>query len=155
MRSNYYVATVISCYRRLIDAYYNNTLTKDLENKEIKALDRVANRESTTQYYKGEVTTNDQYYIGREEVSNQDFLGLIIGYDHNNKMVILEERNFFKPKDKVNIFTPNGEEYSFTITKIYNENIEELECARHPKEIIKIPFEKELPKNSMMRIDFF
>lgn len=36
-------------------------------------LDRVANRESSNQYFKGNVNSDDQYYIGREEVSNKDF----------------------------------------------------------------------------------
>ena len=29
MRSLYYLATVIGCYRKIIDAYYNNKLTEE------------------------------------------------------------------------------------------------------------------------------
>lgn len=155
MRSNYYIATVISSYRRLIDSYYDNTFNDSLEKRVLKTLDRVANRESTSQYFKGYVNTDDQYYIGREEVSNQDFLGMIIGYDKENKMIILEERNFFKVGDKVNIFTPDGDEYSFVLDKIYNDDLEQIDCARHPREVIKIPFDREIPLNSIMRVDFF
>ena len=78
MRSVYYIATVISCYRKLIDAYYNNSFTNELFLETKKYLDRVANRESTNQFYKGDVDYNDQYYIGREEVSNQDFLLMVL-----------------------------------------------------------------------------
>ena len=45
MRSAYYLATVISSYRRLIDAYYDGTLTKELVAKENKILSRVANQD--------------------------------------------------------------------------------------------------------------
>ena len=94
MRSSYYIATVISSYRKLIDAYYNNRFNENLLKEELKKLSRVANRESSTQYFKGEATASDQYYIGREEVSNQDFLGLVTDYDKKNKMLILEERKY-------------------------------------------------------------
>lgn len=155
MRGIYYLATVISCYRKLIDAYYNNSFDLNLLKKVQKELDKVANRESTTQYFKGNVTQDDQYYIGREEPSNQDFLGIIIGYDNKNKMLIIEQRNYFKINDKVNIFTPEKKEYTFTLENIYDEDNNPLECARHPRQIIKIPFSKEIPNNSFMRTYFF
>lgn len=155
MRGIYYLATVISCYRKLIDAYYNNSFDLNLLKKVQKELDKVANRESTTQYFKGNVTQDDQYYIGREEPSNQNFLGIVIGYDNKNKMLIIEQRNYFKINDKVNIFTPEKKEYTFTLENIYDEENNPLECARHPRQIIKIPFSKEIPNNSFMRTYFF
>lgn len=154
MRSSYYIATLISSYRKLIDAYYNNSFSNELLEKTQKVLYRVANRESTSQYFKGEVTKDDQYYIGREEVSNQDFLGLITDYDEPNKMLVLEERNYFKKGDQVVIFTPEGEEYNITLDHIYDEDLNEIEAANHPKQIIKIKFDKKLSKNSMMRVNF-
>ncbi len=152
MRSLYYIATVISCYRKLINAYYNNSFSKDLLEKVSKELYRVANRESTSQYFKGEVSSNDQYYIGREEVSNQDFLGLVTGY--SDGYVILEERNYFKKGDKVVIFTPEGEEHELCLDHIYDEDLNEIEAANHPKQIIKIKTDINFPKNSMMRVKF-
>lgn len=154
MRSSYYVATVISCYRKLIDAYYNNSFSDSLLEKTSKILNRVANRESTSQYFKGYVNENDQYYAEREEVSNQDFLALVTGYDQKNKILILEQRNYFKPGDKVTIFTPDGEECDLLVEEIYDEEMNKLTCARHPKQKIKIKSEKQFPINSMMRVNF-
>jgi len=31
----------------------------------------------------------DQYYTGRKELSNQDYLGLITGYDKKNQCLIM------------------------------------------------------------------
>lgn len=155
MRSTYYIATVISSYRKLIDAYYNNSFTKELLDKTNLILSRVSNRESTTQYFKGKADVNDQYYIGREEVSNQDFLAIVLGYDKENKMIILEQRNYFKLNDKVNIFTPSGEEITLNIKEIFDEEGNSLDAARHPRQIIKVPFPKEIEKKSMMRAYFF
>ena len=154
MRSSYYIATIISCYRKLINAYYNNSYSKELLKKIQKELYRVANRESTSQYFKGYVNTDDQYYIGREEVSNQDFLGLVTGYDIENRILILEERNYFKQGDSVVIFTPNGDEYELTLSHIYDEEMNEIEAANHPKQIVKIICDEAIPVNSMMRVRF-
>ena len=154
MRSAYYIATVNSSYQKLIDAYYNNNFTKELVDKELKILSRVANRESTSQYFEKEANVNDQYYIGREEVSNQDFLAIVLDYDKKTKYATIEQRNYFKLGDEVNIFGPGFEDFDFTIDEILDENGNKIECARHPKEILKIKIDTEIPKNSMIRVKF-
>ena len=149
MRSNYYLATVISSYRKIIDNYYAGTLTKELVEKEEKILARVANRETSTHYYLKKADYNDQYYTGRQENSNQDFLGEILSCEDG--YITLTQRNYFKENDKVDIFTPDGEIYTFVIDKVYDKDLNNIEVARHPEEIIKIKFDKELPSHSMMR----
>ena len=152
MRSSYYLATVISSYRKLIDAYYNGTLDEDLIKKEEKILSRVANRETSTHYYLKEADYNDQYYTGRQELSNQDFLALVLDYNEETKIATLTERNYFKVGDEVEIFTPNGETYSFTIEKLYDENMNPIDVARHPEEILKLEVNYPIVANSMMRV---
>ena len=152
MRSLYYLATVIGTYREIIDSYYSNTLTEEKMKVLEYRLSRVANREVSTHFLLREADYTDQYYSGRQELSNQDYLGLITGYDDTNKCLILVERNYFKPNDKVEIFTPDGNIYPYTITKIYDEDLNELDVARHPEQVLKIPFEKELPPYSMIRL---
>ena len=152
MRSLYYLATVIGTYREIIDRYYNNTLTDDIMDVLEYRLSRVANREVSTQYLMKEADYKDQYYSGRQELSNQDYLGLITGYDHENKCIILVERNYFSPKDEIEIFTPSGKIYTYTVDKIYDEDMNELEVARHPEQILKLKFEEEVPKYSMIRL---
>ncbi len=152
MRGTYYIATVISCYRNLIDAYYNNNWTKSNLERNLKLLSRVANRESTSQYFMKEATYKDQYYLDRMEVSNQDFLGLILDYDEKTSLATIEQRNYFKVGDKVNIFGPEKCDFDFEITEILNENDEKIDIARHPKEILKIKVPKHVTKDSMMRV---
>lgn len=155
MRSNYYIATVISTYREAIDNYYNNTLTEDKIEYYSKILNRVANRESTAQFYDKPASVNEQYFLGRQEVSNQDFLGIILDYNKDTKEVTLTQRNYFKPGDKVEIFGPNIETFSFTIPNIYNEDNEEIEVANHPEQIVKFKLDKEVYKDDIMRVKVF
>ena len=155
MRSIYYVATVIDCYRRMIDAAQNNTLTPGLERYYLNILNRCANRESTPQFYDKLPGVNEQYFNGREEVSNQDFLGLVVDYDEKNNMAIVESRNYFKVGDVVEFFGPNMETFTYKINTIYNDLDEKIEVSRHPKTLVKLPMPQILEKNSMMRLKVF
>ena len=152
MRSIYYVATVIDCYRRMIDAAQNNTLTPGLERYYLNILNRCANRESTPQFYDKLPGVNEQYFNGREEISNQDFLGLVVDYDEKNNMAIVESRNYFKVGDVVEFFGPNMETFTYKINTIYNDLDEKIEVSRHPKTLVKLPMPQILEKNSMMRL---
>ena len=152
MRSNYYVATVINTYRGIIDDYYANKLTDDKLNYYTKVLERVANREAVVQFWDKLPTVNEQYYLGRNEASNQDFLGIVLDYDEENKMVTITERNYFEKGIEVEVFGPNIETFSFTIPDIYNEDGEVVEAARHPEEILKFKLDKKVYKNDMIRV---
>ena len=152
MRSPYYLATVISSYRRLIDSYYDGTLNDDIILKEEKILSRVANRETSTHFYLKEADFTDQYYTGRQELSNQDFLALVLDYDKNTNYALITERNFFKVGDEVEIFTPSGKIITFTVEKLYDEQGKHIEVARHPEEILKLYVPEEVEKDYMMRV---
>ena len=152
MRSIYYLATVIGTYRKIVDELYDNTLTPEKMEIYEERLNRVANRETTSHYFMHEADENDQYFTGRQEISNQDYLGLITGYDKENKCIVLVERNYFKKGDLVEIFTPSGTTYEYKIENIYDENMNELDVARHPEEVLKLPFDKEIEEYSMIRL---
>lgn len=152
MRSNYYVATVINTYRNLIDDYYENKLTEEKVEYYQKILDRVANREATVQFWDKLPTVNEQYYLGRNEVSNQDFLGIVKDYDETTNMVTITERNYFQTGDEVEIFGPNIKPFSFKMPDIYNEDGEKVNIGRHPEEILKFKLDKKVYPNDMIRI---
>ena len=152
MRSLYYLATVIGTYREIIDRYYAKTLTKEVMKELEYRLSRVANREVSTHFFLKEADYDDQYYSGRQELSNQDYLGLITSYDKENNCIVLVERNYFKPGHKTEIFTPAGEVYKYTVDKIYDEDMNELEVARHPEQVLKLKFNHSLPAYSMIRL---
>ncbi len=152
MRSHYYLATVISSYRKIIDACYSGTLTDEFLAEQEKVLSRVANRETSTHYFDRLANEFDQYYTGRQELSNQDYLAYVLSYDKDTHTVTLSERNYFEPGTNVQIFMPSGKVISFTIDKIYDEKGNILEKACHPEEILKIKVLEEVEEHSMMRI---
>ena len=151
MRSIYYVATVLLSYRRIIDKYLDKTLTdKDIEYY-VKVLNRCANRESTSHFFKGLPTVNEQYYtLNGMEISNQDFLGIVL--DNTNGIITLEERNYFQKGDIVEFISPNFDTFEYTIKDIYDEDMKLIDTANHAQMIVKIKDDLPLSKNDIMRI---
>lgn len=151
MRSQYYIATVVSIYRKIIDNFYQKNNNNEY-NEDERILRNCANRDSVVQFYDGNYDCSCSYYNGRVEVSNQDFLGIVLEYDRNKKIAIIEQRNYFKIGDVVEIFGYNHPTYTYTIDKIYNEEDELIDVVRHPKQTVKIPINYKLFKDDMIRI---
>ena len=152
MRSPFYLAVVLSSYRRIINACLNNNITDDLLNKEIKILSRVSNRLNSTHFYMKEADINDQYYLGRGEASNQDYLGIIV--DKKDNLYTIRQRNYFKLGDKIEIITPNMDIISMSVDNLYNEKEEKIAVANQADSIIKIKINYDIPLFSMIRVPY-
>ena len=150
MRSVYYIATVVSIYRKIIDNYYQDINDYEYNNYEA-ILRRCANRDSVIQFYNGIYDSSCSYYNGRVEVSNQDFLGIVLDYDDDKKLATIEERNYFKKGDIVEVFGPNHN-YVIEINEIYDEDGNLIDVVRHPKQVVKIKVDCQLDSDDMVRI---
>ncbi len=154
MRSVYYVATVVYVYRKLIDMVKNNEVNEKLVSYYLNIMNRCANRDSVPQFFNSLPTKEEQYFLGRDEVSNKDFLGIINSY--KDGIVTLEQRNYFKPGDIVEFFGPNKEAVTYTIPEeLYDEDNNKIEVANHPKMIVKMKCPIKLEKYDMMRLKVF
>lgn len=153
MRSIYYIATVLSSYRKIIDDVINNRINDKTINYYLKVLNRCANRESNPQFFKGLPNYKDQYYNGNREVSNQDFLGVVLSND--NGLITLEQRNYFKKGTIVEFISPNFEETEYTIEDIYDEDMNLIEEANHAQMIVKIKDNLPVHKGDMIRLKVF
>lgn len=152
MRSIYYIATVILCYRKIIDKILSNTLTNEDKTYYLKILNRCANRDSAPQFFHKLPAENDEYFNLRDEESNQDFLGIVKDYDEKTHMATIEERNFFKIGDEIEFFGPNTDTISYRVENIYDENDNALEKANMPRMIVKIPLPFKVYENDLLRV---
>lgn len=149
MRSMYYIATVVDAYKKVRDMIENKCLTEEKLSYYKKVLNRVSNRENKSQFFDKEPGVNEQYYLGREEVSNQDFLGIV---KEVGELVKIEQRNNFKIGSLIEIFGPNTNPQKFILEYMVNKEGELVDTARHPKEelYIKVPFK--VNKNDILRV---
>ena len=151
MRSPYYLATVVSSYRKIIDSYYDGTLNDEILKEENKILSRVSNRDNSTHFFTHEADLNDQYYSGRWEISNQDYLAFVLDYDNETKLCKIAQRNYFSIGDDILIFTPDGQRILHKVDKLYNEDMEEVDKANHAEEILYFKIDTKIPYASMIR----
>lgn len=150
MRSMYYIATVVNTYKNVVTLYKEGKLTNELMEYYKRVLNRLSNRENKSQFFTGDVNVSDQYYTGRKEVSNQDFLGVVLDYSDN--VMKIEQRNNFKVGDTIEVFGPNTLATKIKVDSIINEENESISVASHPQEVlyVKVPFKVE--KNDILRV---
>ena len=152
MRSIYYIATIVGTYRKIIDNYCNDTLEYEYNDLDEMILRNCANRDAISQFYDG---TNDytcQYYNGREEVSNQDFLGIVLEYNKRKHLAKIEQRNYFKVGDTVEFFGPGINNKIIKILEIFDEEFKSIDIVRHPRQIVYLKLKEEVYPNDLIRI---
>ena len=152
MRSIYYIATIVSTYRKAIDRYLNDKNNYKYDESLEQILRNCANRDAVIQFFYGLKDETCSYYNGREEISNQDFLGIVLDYDKENNIATIEQRNYFKKGDTCIIFGPNHEEITYTFNDIIDEEDNIIDVVRHPRQIVKIKINEQLEKYDMLRI---
>lgn len=150
MRSLYYIATVVNAYKNIVVKKQENNLTKDVIEYYRKVLNRVSNRENTVHFYDKEASIDNQYYTGRVELSNQDFLALVL--DYKDGYATIEQRNNFKVGDVVEVFGPNLEPTKIKVVELINNKNENVDVARHPQETLKLKVPFIVQKNDIIRV---
>jgi putative protease len=151
MRSIHYIATVVSTYRKLIDDYCANPASFVLDEKYHKEIMKSANRTFSAQYFNGMPTKDEQMFDHRDEHPTQQFIGLVLDYDEETKIATIQQRNHFKVGQKIEFFGPEIETTEMLVTEMWDEDGNELDVARHPKQVVKLRVEEKIYKNNMLR----
>ncbi|WP_096153261.1 peptidase U32 family protein [Bacillus sp. FJAT-45066] len=151
MKSIHYVATVVSVYRKVIDAYCADPENFQIQKEWLEELDKCANRETATAFFEGTPGYKEQMFGNHSKKTTFDFVGLVLDYDAETKMVTLQQRNYFKPGQEVEFFGPEIENFTQVIDKIWDEDGNELDAARHPLQIVTFKVDKPIYPYNMMR----
>ncbi|MFD1736680.1 U32 family peptidase [Bacillus salitolerans] len=151
MKSIHYVATVVSVYRKVIDAYCEDPENFMIKQEWVKELEKCANREAAPAFYEGVPGYKEQMYGNHSKKTTYEFAGLVLDFDINSNMVTLQQRNYFKPGDEVEFFGPEIQNFTQKIGTIWDEHGNELDAARHPLQIIKFKVDRPVFPYNMMR----
>jgi U32 family peptidase len=151
MKSIHYIATVVSVYRKVIDAYCADPDHFKIQKEWLEELDKCANRETATAFFEGVPGYKEQMFGNHSKKTTFDFVGLVLDYNHETKIVTLQQRNHFKPGNEVEFFGPEIENFTQVIDKIWDEKGNELDAARHPLQIVQFKVDQPVYPNNMMR----
>ncbi|MFD3449298.1 U32 family peptidase [Microbacteriaceae bacterium 4G12] len=151
MKSIHYVATVVSVYRKVIDAYCADPDHFEFKQEWIDELDKCANRDTAPAFFEGVPGYQEQMYGNHSKKTMYDFVGLVLEYDENTQIATIQQRNHFKPGQEVEFFGPEIENFTQQVEVIWDEEGNELDAARHPLEIVKVKVDKPVYPYNMMR----
>lgn len=154
MKSSYYLATIVRCYRKAIDLYYEKgNLTEEEIDNLIIEINKAENRQTSFGFYKGKTTIEQQLFDTRNETPTKEYVGQIIDYNQETKMAIVEQRNYFEIGDTLEFFGPNLENTYLKLEKMWDkETKEELTVARHPLQLILMEVPFKVSKDDMIRL---
>lgn len=151
MKSVFYVATIVSAYRRAIDAYYDDPDNYQFDPKWMTELKKVSRREFTTGFYYDKPTNEDQNYQTSAYTRDYSFVGMVKSYDPETKMAIVEQRNKMVLGDEIEVFGPDREFFTQKLEVLLNEEGEPIESAPHPQQILNIKMDQPVAEKYILR----
>ena len=151
MKSVHYVATVVKVYRQAIDAYERDPEHFRVLPEWIEELEKISHRPYTRGFSVSRPTEADQVYSHSSNTQTHEFIGLVRSYDAERKLAWIEQRNHFKVGQTVEFLQPKGKLIRCTISRILDEDGQDLDAARHAQQVVAVPVDEPLEAYSMMR----
>lgn len=150
MKSVHYIATIVNVYRKLIDEYLATGEIKDFSwyEEEIK---KSENRLAGKGFFEGKPTKDEHLYDNRSEKPNKLFVGLVLDYNEETGMALVEQRNYFETNERLEVFSPNFQNKEFVVEYMTDEKHNEITVCRNPKDLVYIKLPFKVSKYDMLR----
>lgn len=152
MKSAFYVATVVSVYRKALDSYYADPENYKFDESWIKELKKVSHREFTTGFYYGKADNKAQNYNTSAYEREYSFIGLVKSFDEETMMATVEQRNKMVIGDEIEVFGPYTDFFEQKIEIMQDQDGNPIESAPHPQQIIKIKMAMPVKENFILRM---
>lgn len=149
VKTEFYVATVVGAYRRAIDSYLANPLGYQFNPQWLDELSKVSNRGYTTGFWLNKPDCNSQNTTDGGYIRTYDLAALF--EKNEDGKCVFTQKNKLSVGDTIEIMTPDGEPFSYTIENIWDENDTKIDSVPHPMQIFKLDLGRDLPEFSMLR----
>lgn len=151
MKSVHYAATVTKVYREAVDSYLADPEHYEVKPEWIEELEKISHRPYTEGFSVEKPDETAQNYGESSNTQTHDFIGLVEGYNAEEGYAYLEQRNNFKVGDEVEFCQPHGELVHHVITKMTDEEGNEITVAPHPQIKVRLYIDTPLEQYAMMR----
>ena len=123
LKTEYYIASIVSIYRSAIDDYFENPENYNSE-KYIKEIEKIKTRGLTTFYFNSRENKDIQEYEGKQYNVDYEFGGKVVKYD--DIMSTIEIRNKLSIGDELELLIPGKlEPIKFKIDRLWDAETEE------------------------------
>ncbi len=136
VKNELYVATVIKAYRKAIDGYFedeNYTVDESVTSE----LEKVSHREYTPGFYFGKPDGNQQLYTSNTYIQDYTIVGVVKAY-RDGVATVMQKNRFFRG-DELEVIRPDGDNFSFTVGEMKNEDGELIDVAPHAQMTVYMP----------------
>ena len=151
MKSVHYVATVVSVYRKAIDACWADAAAYKVRDEWRAELEKVSHRPYTTGFAVNKPDKDGQIYTTSSYEQTHDFVGIVTGYDEEKKRAYLEQRNNVKEGELLELLMPDGELLEIKLEKMQDADEQPIDCAPHAQQKFSIYSQRRLLANSLLR----
>lgn len=151
MKTAFYVGSVVKAYRQAIDdcLHYPDKY-ESMKKYYLDEVSKTSHRNFTTGFYFGKPTEKDQVYTNNTYIRDYDFVGMVEDYNEKDGIATVMQRNKFVVGEEIEIMPAKGENWKMTVDKMWDENGISVDSAPHPKQILKIKFDKPVCKHDML-----
>lgn len=123
LKTEYYIASIVSVYRAAIDDYFKNPDSYNSE-KYMKEIEKIKTRGLTTFYFNSRENNDIQEYEGKQYNANYEFGGKVIKYEEEKSLI--EIRNKLSIGDELELLIPNKlEPAKFKIEDLWDSETDE------------------------------
>lgn len=151
MKSSYYTAVTVRAYRKALDFLKEEKTDEKELSRWKEELYKVSHRPYTEGFFvgggmKAEVSADVGY------VRPWQFMGVVLGYDSEKGVALVEQRNLIEEGDVLEAMTPDGSDFTFAAAGMIDADTGKgISRAPHPRQKILIPCTRELLPGDMLR----
>lgn len=136
MKSAYYLATVVSAYRRLIDHIYETGhADADFLQSIRSEIAKAENRPAGPGFYGGLPDESMQLYRNHSETVTQEYVAQVLEADRDGR-TIWQVKNYFDLTDPFELFGPHTEPLQIDMEDLRDENGIPITVCRNPMAIV-------------------
>lgn len=150
MKSSFYVATVVSVYRKAIDKFMKDPEHFEPEPQWLEEIAKCSHRSYTTNFYFGKPGADDYRFESSRYIREYEFVG-IVKEVLDGGWAVVEQRNRFFRKDTVEVMLPDGTYFVQRLDEIYDLEGNQLEVVPHAQQLTKIKFDRPVTEFAMLR----
>ena len=149
MKSAHYAASVVSVYRRAIDACWRDPQHYTVKQEWLDELEKVSHRPYTTGFALGKPDATAQVYTTSSYFQTHEFVGLVRDWD--NGRLTVEQRNHMKEGETLEVFCPDGSLRTLVLKEMRNQDGEPIVAAQHPQMVFTCRAAESIPESSILR----
>jgi putative protease len=149
MKSAHYAASVVSVYRRAIDACWRDPQHYTVKQEWLDELEKVSHRPYTTGFALGKPDASAQVYTTSSYLQTHEFVGLVRDWD--NGRLTVEQRNHMKAGETLEVFCPDGSLRTLVLKEMRNQDGEPIVAAQHPQMVFTCRAAESIPESSILR----